>query len=354
MAPHSTDRTGKIQTVTGVIDPEDLGITHIHEHIIFDQSEVYYEPHPDFAELGEAPLTLQNRWLFERNPFNNRDNLRFTDVSLAATEVQRFGAAGGGALLELSSIGMRGNPSRLREVSEQSGVTIVAGTGWYTRQAHGVDLSTRSIDELATELIADTETGIGDTDVRAGCFGEIGLSAPIEADELRSLEATIIAQQHTGLGISIHPGMGDGPLFEILDFLSTHRVDPKRVVIGHLDCFGFSDAAIDRVADEGYFMAWDNFGSTHFMPTQRLAKPLMHASDGERLRVLQRYVERGHVDQITVGQDLSCKHDLMTFGGGGYSHIVTNVVPMMRTLGFSDADIAAITVANPRNFLTIQ
>ncbi|TDP89742.1 phosphotriesterase-related protein [Leucobacter luti] len=354
MADHALDRAGKIQTVTGVIDPNTLGITHIHEHIIFDQSAVYYEPHPEFPELGEQLLSLQNRWLFERNPFNNRDNLRFTDVSLAAAEVQRFGAAGGGALLELSSTGMSGDPVKLRSVSEESGVTIVAGTGWYTRQAHGVDLSARSIDDLAAELISATETGIADTDVQAGCFGEIGLSAPIEADELRSLEATIIAHQHTGLGISIHPGMGDQPLFEILDFLKARQVDPQRVAIGHLDCFGFSDYAIDRVADDGYFMAWDNFGSTHFMPTQRLAKPLMHASDGERLRVLRRYIDRGHVAQITIGQDLSCKHDLVTFGGGGYSHIIANVIPMMRVLGFSNTDIDTITVVNPRQFLTIE
>lgn len=356
MTTTDVERAGRIQTVTGLIDPARLGITHVHEHIIFDQSDAYYEPHPDFPEIGEQEVTLENRWIVEHNPFNNRDNLRFVDVDLAASEVQRFKDAGGGTLLEMSSIGMNGDAAALREVSERTGVAIVKGAGWYTRQAHGQDLGAATVDELAAAMIGELldGDGVGDSAVKAGVIGEVGLSAPIHPDERKVLEAAIVAQQHTGVAMVIHPGMGDETLMEILQILRSHGARPERVIIGHLDCFGFSLDAQDRVADEGYFMAWDNFGATHFMPTPRLSKPLLHPSDGERLRTLEHFVERGNVDQITVAQDLSCKHDLARYGGSGYSHIIRNILPMMRTLGFTEKAIDAITVENPKRALTIE
>jgi phosphotriesterase-related protein len=43
---------------------------------------------------------------------------------------------------------------------------------------------------------------------------------------------------------------------------------------------------------------------------------------------------------------------LVEFGGHGYGHIFTNVTPMMRRRGFSEDDIDAILVRNPRRLLT--
>lgn len=34
---------GKVQTVLGLISPEDLGITLTHEHFIVDSSNIYYQ-----------------------------------------------------------------------------------------------------------------------------------------------------------------------------------------------------------------------------------------------------------------------------------------------------------------------
>ena len=43
---------------------------------------------------------------------------------------------------------------------------------------------------------------------------------------------------------------------------------------------------------------------------------------------------------------------LVRFGGHGYGHIFRNVVPMMGRRGFSQAEIDAILVGNPRRLLT--
>jgi phosphotriesterase-related protein len=42
----------------------------------------------------------------------------------------------------------------------------------------------------------------------------------------------------------------------------------------------------------------------------------------------------------------------VNFGGHGYGHIFRNVVPMMRRRGFTETEIDAILVDNPRRLLT--
>lgn len=42
---------------------------------------------------------------------------------------------------------------------------------------------------------------------------------------------------------------------------------------------------------------------------------------------------------------------LETYGGEGYSHILENMVPMMKRKGMNDGDIDAILVHNPERIL---
>jgi phosphotriesterase-related protein len=50
------------------------------------------------------------------------------------------------------------------------------------------------------------------------------------------------------------------------------------------------------------------------------------------------------------------KHSLnsirqIEFGGHGYSHIISNIIPKMRTRGFSQEEIDTITIKNPSEWL---
>jgi predicted metal-dependent phosphotriesterase family hydrolase len=57
--------------------------------------------------------------------------------------------------------------------------------------------------------------------------------------------------------------------------------------------------------------------------------------------------------QRMISHDICYKTRLVAFGGHGYGHIFANVVPMMRRRGFSDAEIQALVVDNPRRLLTV-
>ena len=63
-------------------------------------------------------------------------------------------------------------------------------------------------------------------------------------------------------------------------------------------------------------------------------------------------IDHGHLEQIVISHDICQKPRLQTFGGHGYSHIYRNVIPMMRQRDFSDAEIDAILVENPKRLLT--
>ena len=76
-------------------------------------------------------------------------------------------------------------------------------------------------------------------------------------------------------------------------------------------------------------------------------------SDAQRLDMVRGLIDAGYGSRILVSHDVCTKHRLARYGGHGYDHLVSNVMPWMRQRGFSDAEIDAIFVRNPAEFLAI-
>ena len=121
-------------------------------------------------------------------------------------ELKLYKQCGGGSLIDLTSIGIRVDPTLLPRISQESGVKIVAGTAYYVdsflpQEAH--QLNTR---EMADVLVGEVMGGIGGGGdggdgggrVRCGIIGEVGCSWPLTGTEKRSLQAAALAQQETG------------------------------------------------------------------------------------------------------------------------------------------------------------
>ncbi|MEM6682961.1 MAG: aryldialkylphosphatase, partial [Pseudomonadota bacterium] len=75
-------------------------------------------------------------------------------------------------------------------------------------------------------------------------------------------------------------------------------------------------------------------------------------NDAQRLRDIRRLIDRGHLDQIAISQDICYRSRLRTFGGHGYGHIFRNVIPIMQRRNFTSAEIDRILVETPRRLLT--
>ena len=203
----------------------------------------------------------------------------------------------------------------------------------------------------ARKIIEDiTKTGADGAGVRAGIIGEIGCTWPLTGNERKSLRASAAAQRETGAAILIHPGRHDSAPLEIIEILANAGADVSRVIMGHLDRTIENFETLASLASIGCFLEWDLFGNelSHY--------PLSHVdmpSDGQRMDVIGRAVtELDCADRIVLGHDICTRHRLSRYGGHGYGHIFQNIVPRLRTRGFTDAQVQAITTHNPARILT--
>ncbi len=337
---------GQVQTVLGPVSPDALGPTLMHEHLICDIRHPS-ERKPD--DLGPE-LALDTVWAINYGTLKAARNYVLDGVETAIDEVRRMVAAGGQSLVELSSGGLSPDPVGLAEISRASGAHVVMGCGHYVHDYQDPANARRTVDDLAAEIVAAVRDGAWGTGVRAGIIGEIGCQAPWTEQERRVMRAALLAQAETGAAVNVHPGRHPDQPQEVADFVRNHGGRIERVVISHIDRTVFDDDRIRRLADAGCVLEWDLFGqeSSYY----RLADIDM-PNDALRLRAIRRLIDRGHLEQVVISHDICYRSRLVRFGGHGYGHIFANVVPLMRRRGFSEAEIDAILVGNPRRLLAL-
>ena len=88
--------SGKIQTVLGEIEPEQLGVTLPHEHLVSDGSAWFVEPdEATEKQMARAKVSLETLWWVRYNWFGNLDDLICLDEQEAIEELAHFVRAGG-------------------------------------------------------------------------------------------------------------------------------------------------------------------------------------------------------------------------------------------------------------------
>ena len=74
-------------------------------------------------------------------------------------------------------------------------------------------------------------------------------------------------------------------------------------------------------------------------------------SDWERVRLVKKIVERGYAGQLLFSCDICLKTLLHTYGGWGYDHVLTHILPMLREVQVSEETIHRVLVENPARWL---
>jgi phosphotriesterase-related protein len=191
--------------------------------------------------------------------------------------------------------------------------------------------------------------GAWGSSVRAGLIGEIGCQVPWTALEQRVMAAAVAAQRESGAAISVHPGRAPDQPQQVVDFLRAQNADLSRVIMSHIDRTIFDDERLFRLADSGVVLELDLFGmETSYYKWSDIDMP----NDAARLRVIRRLIDRGHLGQIAISQDICYRSRLLCHGGHGYGHIFRNVVPMMRRRDFDEREIDTLLHITPRRLLT--
>lgn len=333
----------QVTSVLGPVNYDNLGVTLMHEHLFTDIRCWWEQPrNEEEKEASDQPISLSNLGLFRREPFLSREALVMDSLDTAIHEVLFFKRAGGGTIVDVTPEGIGRNPLWLQKVARATKLNIVCGCGYYLASTHPATVAAKSKKRLAEELIGDLMEGIGETGVRAGIIGEIGLSPGIQPQEEKVLRAAALASKETGAAITVHPPWPKGQKLEILDILKQEGADLSRVIMGHLEYEMDLDLHI-RMADRGVFLEYDCFGQEYYHDVYGCRDPL----DEERVMFVTDLINRGYRDQILLSHDVATKLDLRSFGGWGYDHINRHIEPAFQRAGVTAQDIHVIRWENP-------
>ncbi|KYQ90530.1 phosphotriesterase-related protein [Tieghemostelium lacteum] len=369
-------RQGRVQTVTGLIDPVELGNTMMHEHIFINYLDFFVKPTAyDQKNYGlscccsgqnqhdhdlkpedlveNQPITLKNLHFIQTNYNKNLSNLVLDQHDVALKELEVYKRLGGKTIVDVTTAGIGRTPQGLLKISKESQLNIVMGAGYYVEKTIGKMVSQLSEQEMEDEIVKQVLEGVDGSGIKAGIIGEVGCSWPLSENEKKSLRASARAQKRTGVSITIHPGRSVKAPEEILSIIKEAGGDLSRVIIGHLDrTIHDLPTMLYLIESTGCVLEFDLFGmEISFYPYGTDVVGM--ANDNQRMEWIRDLCLKGHQKNIVISHDVYTKNRLVTYGGHGYHHILFNILPRMEKLGISKDQINDIIVNNPKRLLTI-
>jgi len=266
------------------------------------------------------------------------------EPEVVAHELGLFRRIGGSGVAEVTVQGWGRDVSVLRRISTQARVHVIATSGFYVEACHPESVTTSTVDELASSLVAELTQGADGTAIRTGLL-KIAISHPlIDGAEEKCAHAVALAQRETGFSITTHSGNrfevpGGNLGMELMDLFESHGVPPERVIIGHTD--GKPDIRqLKRLAGRGAYVQFDMIGNTHWL------------RDNTRAELVCHMVKLGFADRILLAGDCCNTIDLRTYGGKGYDYVLREFVPRLSSMGITRQALDQILISNPAEALS--
>lgn len=341
-----------VMTVTGSVRADSLGWVLPHEHAFIDlRSLVPAVSEISRKKLAREQVDLTNIGKLMRNPYAVLDNAVIDDEGVVRDELLKFKKAGGTTFVDLTLRDIGRDPSLLAGLSRELDIKIVAGCGYYINKSHPGDMDGKTIEGIAEEILSEIEYGMDGTDIKAGVIGEIGTSEIIYPNEKKTLIASAIVQKETGLGLHVHTDLYATNGYEVVNILTEHGAAAEKICINHIDV----DIKMDYLKDLlnlGVYVEFDNFGKEFYADKRdRSVLRGLFARDIERVRAIKQLIDAGFLSKILISNDICLKTCLHRYGGWGYDHVLTNIIPMMEDEGITSEQIKTLMCRNPAEFL---
>ena len=304
-------------TVPGVLGPIDtraLGFTLMHEHVLV--------------------CNWSMRMAFER--WLDRDAL----IARAVEEVRAAKQRGVATIVDLTPVNLGRDIHVIREVAERTETNFIAATGFYWMEEPWMDAY--EADALVEWLLPDLETGIQGTTSRAGIIKCATDHAGVTKKNEKLLQVAARLHRASGAPISTHTSAHHKVGIAQQDVFESEGVDLGRVVIGH--CGDTQDLDyLEAILRRGSTIGMDRFGLDVILPTK------------QRVDTIVELCRRGFAKQMVLSHDAACHIDWFpgdalrkAVPNWNFRHIPDDVVPALRAAGVVEADLAAMTVDNPR------
>jgi phosphotriesterase-related protein len=299
-----------LHTLTGPVRANQLRLILPHEHIFVDLRGPFA---PDYAQAEvDDVIQLMKPYL---------------------TAAWNIGVT---AIMECTPPGVGRNLSVLRRVAEITPIRILTPTGIYREAFMPLAMRKLTAEDLADLWIRELSQGIEDTPIQAG-FIKLAMSDNGPTDlEIRNLEAAAKASQATGAVIASHTINGTIMQCE-LRVLEKAGLNPDRFVWVHADAEPNPELHLEA-ARRGAYIEFDAIGARSDLTPQ--------------LEYTIALIDAGYANHILLSHDAGWYEPGQPGGrpsGGvrGFTTLVEDFLPLLRTHGVEEGTIHQITVVNP-------
>lgn len=330
-----------VESVTGPIGPDELGLTLPHEHVFINMSPT--EPRDGFMTVWEERVADLERF----KAAGGRTVLDVTNAELSEHAFPVYFDRDPAHAVKNPVTGSRSvaNVLATKAIAEETGINVVLGCGHYFDHYFDVDWFERnSTEQIAEYLVADLTEEIPGTGVRAGFVGEVASDLPyITAREERSFRAAGRAAARTGVMVSTHaPSFPTGGTQ--IDILTAEGVAPERIVIGHTDTVKSLDYSVDLLK-RGVYVEYD------CMMAVKSGGVVAEHELRRRVTYVRDLVEMGYAERILLSQDVSQRSHQAARGGPGLTFVFEEFAEAARAAGIEADALRLMNLDNPRRVL---
>ncbi|XP_039285575.1 LOW QUALITY PROTEIN: phosphotriesterase-related protein [Nilaparvata lugens] len=343
-----------VNTVLGKVSVHKLGRTLTHEHVTLSFDKFFSPPPRHLESYLSGGISLENVGIVRQYPYSCKYNLEFRgpEVDEAVIEDLRFfKKCGGGTIIENTTYGLNRNIPLMLKASKETGVNIILGTGYYVSGVQGRSALSKSSEEMYNYMKAELLDGcLGFPDVKCGMIAEQASSWPIDDFEKRAIESAAQVQSEVNCAVSFHPGRDQQAPFEILRIFQEAGGKASRTVMSHLDRTLLTEESLLEYAAQGGYCQFDLFGTECSL--YQLNPSVDMRSDAQRIdQIITNFIMQGNDSILGNFSIIWFIHFQMKFGGHGFSHLLTSVVPKMLVKGISQRQIDKILMDNPASML---
>lgn len=303
----------KINSVSGEIYADKLGVTLMHEHL--------FNNYPYYLEKQNSEFALN--------------------------QLKKLQAYGVQTLVDLTPYAKVGT---YENVIEESDINIICAVGVYLGKLIPSEYKRLSVDGLVKKMAKKIEVGSGKKHYKPGVIKIAASGAALSEYEKRFFKAAAIIQQQFHLPIATHSPHG---ALNHLEYLLEVGAEPKHIYISHIE---------NEINKSNFEKIFDNVKKILSYQTSVVLTNFGSSITGSRcknsIQLAQYIKEQGKLSQLLLSADSnwrwkggSLKLRENHLGGSQrvYTYVFTHIIPeLKKNGGFEDSDFEHILKINPQ------